>query len=50
MKKFIATNGREVLKTITESGVTGYMDASIRADGDTGLAEADRRITRSQPS
>lgn len=32
MEKFIAANGREVLKTVTESGVTGYMDLSIPAE------------------
>ncbi|PNE59900.1 hypothetical protein A8H39_01775 [Paraburkholderia fungorum] len=32
MEKFIAANGREVLKTVTDSGVTGYMDASIPAE------------------
>ncbi|KAF7964132.1 hypothetical protein AWV80_41760 [Cupriavidus sp. UYMU48A] len=31
MEKFIAANGREVLKTVTESGVTGVMDLSIPA-------------------
>ena len=29
MEKFIAANGREVLKTVTASGVTGYIDTSI---------------------
>ncbi|BBA45449.1 TPA: hypothetical protein ACK3Q6_005505 [Burkholderia cepacia] len=32
MEKFIAANGREVLKTVTKSGATGYMDASIPAE------------------
>jgi len=32
MEKFIAANGREVLKTVTESGVTGYMDARIPSE------------------
>ena len=32
MEKFIAANGREVLKTVTESGVTSYIDAAIPAD------------------
>lgn len=32
MEKFIAANGREVLKTVTESGVTGYLDSSIPAE------------------
>jgi hypothetical protein len=32
MEKFIASNGREVLKTITESDVTGYMDMLIPAE------------------
>lgn len=32
MEKFIASNGREVLKAVTESGVTGYMDAAIPAE------------------
>ncbi|MBB4516386.1 hypothetical protein [Paraburkholderia fungorum] len=29
MKKFIATNGREVLKAVTPSGVTVSMDTSV---------------------
>lgn len=32
MEKFIAANGREVLKTVTESGVTGFMATSIPAE------------------
>lgn len=29
MKTFIASNGREVSETVTESGVTGFIDTSI---------------------
>lgn len=32
MEQIIAANGLEVLKAVTESGVTGYMDASIPAE------------------
>ncbi len=28
-KGFIAANGREVIKVVTDTGVTGYIDASI---------------------
>lgn len=31
-KRFIAANGREVIKVVTASGVTGYIDASIPID------------------
>lgn len=29
MDKFRAANGQDVLKVVTDSGVTGYMDASV---------------------
>lgn len=32
MEKFIAANGHEVLRTVTESGVTGFIAASIPAE------------------
>jgi len=39
MEKFIATNGREVAKIVTTSGVTGYIDTSIPREALEGMCD-----------